>query len=124
MDRVPLKTVHINKCPVLAPIAVIRAQDAQRLEIDMAACLANIKKIKAATGLAEKLALVFSRGFTEQASDPDLEIYSGGFFSDADKQKMARIRAMPAEQLAGMTIDFSDPRLPEMLFRYRARNYP
>lgn len=124
MDRVPLKTVHINKCPVLAPIAVIRAQDAQRLEIDMAACLANIKKIKAATGLAEKLALVFSRSFTEQASDPDLEIYSGGFFSDADKQKMARIRAMPAEQLADMTIDFSNPRLPEMLFRYRARNFP
>jgi exodeoxyribonuclease-1 len=124
VDRVPLKTVHINKCPLLAPIAVIRAQDAQRLEIDLAACLANVQKIKAATGLAEKLALVFSRGFTEQASDPDLEIYSGGFFSDADKQKMARIRAMPAEQLAGMRIDFTDPRLPEMLFRYRARNYP
>lgn len=124
VDRIPLKTVHINKCPVLAPLSVISAEDEQRLEIDLSACLANIQKIKAATGLAKKLAIVFSHVYAEQESDPDIEIYSGGFFADADKQKMASIRVTPPEQLAAMTINFTDPRLPEMLFRYRARNYP
>ncbi len=123
--RIPLKTVHINKCPVLAPVSVIGLEDAQRLEIDLALCYANIDKIKAATGLAEKLAAVFSsQVYGEQDSDPDLEIYSGGFFSDNDKKQMTKIRLMPPEQLAVSAFKFTDSRLPEMLFRYRARNYP
>ncbi|MFZ2407065.1 MAG: exodeoxyribonuclease I, partial [Methylobacter sp.] len=123
--RIPLKTVHINKCPVLAPVSVIRPEDAQRLGIDLALCHGHIGKIKAASGLADKLAAVFSgQAYAEQDSDPDLEIYSGGFFSENDKKLMAKIRLMPPEQLAGSTFKFTDSRLPEMLFRYRARNYP
>ncbi len=123
--RIPLKTVHINKCPVLAPISVIRPDDELRLEINLALCQVNIEKIKAVTGLAEKLAQVFSgQTYDEQDSDPDLEIYSGGFFPETDKQKMTRIRVMPVEQLTKAAFDFADARLPEMLFRYRARNYP
>jgi exodeoxyribonuclease-1 len=123
--RIPLKTVHINKCPVLAPISVIKPDDAQRLAIDLALCLRNIDKIKAAQGLAKKLVAVFSgHAYAEQHSDPDLSIYSGGFFSEADRQKMLKIREMSPEQLAKSAISFNDPRLPEMLFRYRARNYP
>ena len=125
VTRIPLKTVHINKCPVLAPVSVIKPDDAQRLAIDLALCQENIDKIKAAKGLAEKLAAVFSgHAYSEQDSDPDLAIYSGGFFSDADKQKMAKIRVSSPEQLAKSKFSFTDPRLPEMLFRYRARNYP
>ena len=117
--------MHINKCPVLAPVSVIKPDDAERLAIDLALCQDNIDKIKAAKGLAEKLAAVFSgHAYSEQDSDPDLSIYSGGFFSEADKQKMAKIRASSPEQLAKSTFSFTDSRLPEMLFRYRARNYP
>lgn len=123
--RIPLKTVHLNKCPVLAPISVIRPPDAERLALDLASCHAHIAKIKAATGLAEKIVQVFSApsGF-ETDTDPDLMIYQGGFFSDEDKRKMTRLRSMTPEQLAASTLTFADPRLPEMLFRYRARNYP
>ena len=71
------------------------------------------------------LAALFSgHAYSEQDSDPDLAIYSGGFFSDTDKQKMAKIRASSPEQLAKSKLTFTDPRLSEMLFRYRARNYP
>lgn len=37
---------------------------------------------------------------------------------------MAKIRVTSPEQLAKTKFSFTDPRLPEMLFRYRARNYP
>jgi exodeoxyribonuclease I len=125
VSRIPLKTVHINKCPVLAPLSVIKTDDAQRLAIDLALCQINIDKIKSAKGLAEKLAAVFSgHAYSEQDFDPDLAIYNGGFFSDVDKQKMAKVRASSPEQLAKSAFSFTDPRLPEMLFRYRARNYP
>ncbi len=125
VSRIPLKTVHINKCPVLAPVSVIKPEDAERLAIDLALCQGTIDKIKAAKGLAEKLAAVFSdHAYSEQDSDPDLSIYSGGFFSEADKQIMAKIRVSSPEQLAKSAFSFTDQRLPEMLFRYRARNYP
>ncbi len=127
MERIPIKTVHLNKCPVLAPISVLKPDDRQRLDIDLEMCIANIDKIKLAQGLAEKIASVFSKnGFVDswQETDPDLAIYSGGFFSDADKQKMAKIRNAPADQLVNFPSNFDDKRLVEMLFRYRARNYP
>ncbi|MDP2901602.1 MAG: exodeoxyribonuclease I [Methylovulum sp.] len=123
--RIPLKTVHLNKCPVLAPITVIRQQDLERLQIDLDACHANINKIKAVADLPEKLAAVFSPPvYPAESVDPDLAIYSGGFFSDADKQKMAKVRVSSPEQLAKFKVVFADSRLPQMLFRYRARNYP
>ena len=33
---VPLKLIHINKCPVVAPLSVLRPEDQQRLGLDMA----------------------------------------------------------------------------------------
>ncbi|MEQ1637532.1 MAG: exodeoxyribonuclease I [Methylococcales bacterium] len=123
--RIPLKTVHINKCPVLAPLSVIRSEDAERLEIDLGYCQSVAEKIKLVVGLREKLAAVYSnRAYPEPQDDPDLAIYSGGFFSDADKQAIVKIKALSPEQLAKATFTFKDKRLPEMLFRYRARNFP
>ena len=37
---------------------------------------------------------------------------------------MQRIRQCPSEELAGLELGYDDDRLPEMLFRYRARNFP
>ncbi|NBV74630.1 MAG: exodeoxyribonuclease I [Methylococcaceae bacterium] len=33
--RLPIKTLHINKCPFIAPINVLRQQDCQRLNLDL-----------------------------------------------------------------------------------------
>lgn len=125
IERIPLKIVHVNKCPVLAPLSVIRSQDVERLQLNMNLIRAHGQKIKsAAAGLADKLAEVFQQPAAEALNpDPDFSLYSGGFFSDSDKQKMNLIRAAKAEKLAAQAFNFSDARLPEMLFRYRARNY-
>lgn len=37
---------------------------------------------------------------------------------------MEIIRHTAPKNLAALALDFDDPRLAEMLFRYRARNYP
>ncbi|AEG00724.1 exodeoxyribonuclease I [Methylomonas methanica] len=124
--RIPLKTVHINKSPVLAPLKVIRQNDAQRLELDLAQCRLHLERIKSAAGksLEQKLATVFTREYADTPDDPDVMIYSGGFFSHKDKNAMQKIRQTPPERLAILGADFDDARLPEMLFRYRGRNYP
>jgi exodeoxyribonuclease-1 len=51
-------------------------------------------------------------------------LYSGGFFSPADRHLMKKILAVPPRELAGHLWSFQDKRLPLMVFRYRARNHP
>jgi exodeoxyribonuclease-1 len=125
MGRIPMKTVHINRCPILVPMNTLRTTDAERLSIDLSLCFRHLELIKNGKDLVNKLAAVFTKpaGLAEP-DDPDLMIYSGGFFNGADKQKLARLRDMGPSQLALTNPSFDDPRLPEMLFRYRARNWP
>lgn len=122
--RIPVKTVHVNKCPVLAPISVLRAEDLQRLHIDKPTCQRNIEKLLADKRLPAKLAEVFSKPYDNDKDDPDLMLYSGGFFNDSDRAEMNNIRRLSPEELAHYDANFYDQRLPEMLFRYRARNFP
>jgi len=122
--RIPLKTVHINKCPVLAPLGVIKPDDAKRLELDINQHLLHLDRLKTAAFLKEKLAQVFTSDYPTLTEDPDLMIYSGGFFSNRDKASMTKIRAATPAALARLKPDFDDARLPEMLLRYRARNFP
>ena len=57
-------------------------------------------------------------------NDPDLMLYSGGFFSPADRHLMKKAIEVPANELGDHAWSFQDKRLPQMLFSYRARNYP
>jgi len=124
IDRIPLKTVHINKCPVLAPVSVIRPEDKKRLKLDYDSIERHLEKIKQATGLAEKIAAVFDQPFENKFDDPELMLYGGGFFSSQDKIEMEKVRYSTPTQLAQQTFNFQDKRLPELLLRYKARNYP
>lgn len=125
VERVPLKTVHINKCPVLAPLSVIRPQDAERLNLDLNLCIANAKKITDAIHINKKVAEIFNESsYSDSFIDPDTAIYSGGFFSEIDMQKFLTIKACNIEELMQLKLSFNDSRLDEMFFRYKGRNYP
>lgn len=123
-ERVALKTVHLNKCPVIVPMKTMREKDAERLHINLDQCNEHWSKIRGINGLSAKLADVFSGSPEQSTADPDLMLYSGGFFSNADRRKMDAIRSAAPDSLADAEFEFDDPRLPEMLFRYRARNFP
>ena len=77
-----------------------------------------------ARGFTAKMQAVFSERSFEAASDPDLMLYGGGFFSEHDRRAMDDVRASSPAELASASFPFEDPRLPQMLFRYRARNFP
>ena len=124
IERIPLKTIHINKCPVVAPISVLLPEDQNRLQIDLDVCWKNLEKIKQRKNITGKLFKVFGESNFAVENNPDLMIYSGGFFNNADKAKMERIRELEMADFAELDLNFADPRIPEMLFRYRARNAP
>ncbi len=123
-QRIPIKEIHINKAPIVAPAGMLTKVEAERLNISGDDCRTHLQMLRGSAELQQKLAAVFAERPFEEDLDPDHGLYSGGFFGAADKAAMERIRSTPAEQLASLELAFQDPRLEEMLLRYKARNYP
>jgi exodeoxyribonuclease-1 len=109
---------------MLAPMKTLTAEAADRWRIDDALVAHHARSLQDAPGLAEKVQRAHTLAAFQPETDPDLMLYSGGFFSDGDRLEMARLRVLTPQELAEQRLVFEDPRLPEMLFRYRARNWP
>ena len=125
VERLPLKVVHANRCPALAPLSVLAGVDLARIGLDTDVAAANAQRLRAATGVPAKIAELF--GGEREAREPedaDLAIYSGGFLDDGDRNHGRTVRSTPPESLAALETGFRDARCRELLFRYRARNYP
>lgn len=122
VQRIPLKGVHANKSPMLAPLNVLRPGDAERLGLDLPLAMQRQQQLLAVKAtLAPKIREVFSTPPREPA-DAELSLYAG-FPSDADKQRFTRVRAAGPVQLAQMQGLFEGARYNELLLRYRARYY-
>jgi len=124
VERVPLKTVHLNKCPALAPVGVLRPQDAERWGLDPARCRDHLAMLRPIAELAEKVRGIMGFRENEEFSrDVDLRLYEG-FIGDEDRRALEAFRRLTPEQMARSRPSFKDERLPELVFRYRARNFP
>lgn len=126
--RPALKTIHINKCPMVVPASMLKTIPVERRkewQLDKDIMQQNLQWLRAHPEIIAKLISVFDRAYDEKSTiDPDLMIYSGGFFSQNDKAAMNSIRTSNEQALAESEFAFQDSRLAEMLFRYKARNYP
>lgn len=123
-ERIPLKTVHLNKCPVIVPMATMNAPEAERWQIDLRLAKTYADKLRDNPSLTRKIQDVHEAREFPPISDPDQNLYGGGFFSNLDRSKMDDLTEMNPKDLSRTRMQFDDPRLPEMLFRYRARNWP
>ena len=119
-----LKLIHVNRCPVVAPMKVLRAQDQARLQLDMSEYQARAARlIEAAQVWQDKLAIIYASEDFTPSEDPEQQLYDG-FLGERDRQLCERVRLSDPEQLGKDAWPFDDARLPELLFRYRARNFP
>lgn len=123
VERIPIKEVHINRSPMLATLNLLDQAAQDRLQIDMARCQQNWQKLSR-VDLRSKLNDIFTLREFDEHTDPERMLYSGGFFSKEDRRLMNDVASASGEQLAERTFPFADNRLPELLFRYRARNFP
>ncbi|MGH8085162.1 MAG: exodeoxyribonuclease I [Lysobacter sp.] len=123
-ERVALKEVHLNRSPALSAWEHLRSEDFQRLGIDPVQAEANAARLRAAgPSLVEKVRQVFAREREHRPGDVDASLYDA-FIGDSDKRLFPSVRSTPPEALGAATFGFRDARLPELLFRYRARNWP
>lgn len=125
-QRLPVKSVKINKCPALAPRNTLNAEAVGRIGIDPDICERHWRKLKAyceKTDFAQRVASAYTDKTFEPVEDVDQALYDG-FFDSADTPLLMQIRRAAPQALATARFEFHDWRLPELFFRYRARNWP
>ena len=121
--RLPIKTVHLNKSPmVVGNLKTLRPELAERWGMDLAQALAHAQHARALPDMSAIWPEVFARP-AEPAPDVEQDLY-GGFVGTADRRRLEQLRHMNGAQLAAAHPRFDDPRLPELVWRYRARNFP
>ena len=123
VHRLPVKSVHLNKSPmVVRNLDTLTADMAARWDIDKDLAQAHAALACGLPDMSAIWAEVFKRA-VEPVADVDEALY-GGFIDTADRRRLDQLRMLPAAELAHSRTGFDDERLSELVFRYRARNFP
>ena len=121
-ERVALKGIHLNRCPVVATTKLLDRPSAKNLGIDLDRCEQHWRLLLK-TDISTKVREVFADGQYANLDDAEVELYQG-FLPDADRPLLGKVRGLEAKQLVNSDIQFHDERYRELLFRYRARHAP
>jgi exodeoxyribonuclease-1 len=124
LTRLPVKSIHLNKSPIaISQLKTLSPQRAATLGIDVEQALAHAAIAANGPDLTALWQEVYQPAAKGPTPDVDEDLY-GGFIGNGDRRQLAYLRSLPAEQLAQAAVSFDDRRLDELLFRYRARNFP
>lgn len=123
--RLPIKTIHINKSPiVIGNLKTLSTERAAKWGLDIAQALRHAELAALnANLLAGMWPAIFERPAREGRADVDEDLY-GGFVGNEDRRTLQGLRTLTGAQLASKRPAFNDARLDELFFRYRARNFP
>jgi exodeoxyribonuclease-1 len=121
-------TIKVNRAPVLLPMSDISSEAAQRLGLNgdrLRSHLSQLRAAREARGAAftAECQDVYRSASRAVDANPDTALY-GSFVPKEDRGLIQEVRDASPAELRDRRFAFSDPRLPELLFRYRARNWP
>jgi exodeoxyribonuclease-1 len=120
--RLPIKTIHVNRAPIVIANLNVLGPAAARFGIDLARARHHAALAGQLPDLSALWAGVFRRPPAAAPVDVEEDLY-GGFLGEADRHRLDRLRGLAPEGLAQPRA-FDDPRLAGLLFRYRARHFP
>ena len=128
VEKPPIKTIRLNRAPVLLPTHWVAGEVAESLGLDGDLHRRHLSLLRAAraadqVGFVSRFQDLWQEQSFPERSDPDQLLYNG-FVSDGDRALCDQAIAEHPSALASQTFSFADQRLQEMLFRYRARNFP
>lgn len=123
MSRLPIKSIHINKSPmVVGSLKTLSPAMAEKWGVDMELCLQHAAVARDLPDMSAQWKAVFTRDAGEPL-DADQDLY-GGFIGNEDRRRLERIKRLSPQELALDKTGFDDARLTELVWRYRARNFP
>lgn len=123
--RIPIKEIHLNKCPILATTKLLKTM--QNHSIDEMLCKKNYEALLSHKEIVlSKIFEIYQVPRTYESdphSEPVESLLYQGFFERSDRQQMDLIPKMNGQELLNYDFYFHDPRALPLLFIYRARNF-
>jgi len=130
-ERPPISIVRLNSCPYLAPLNVLDTKALGRLGLNLDQCKNNLALLTAHPVVKARFIAAFRYDRREEeVLDPEYALYQGGFYSDADRRQLERFHRMLSVKgaLAAknefLRMHFQDSRIPTLMGRLLARNFP
>ena len=119
-----VKEMKYNHCPAVAPLGVLEQGDGwQKIGLNKSQIEKNLKSLLAHPEFIEQMRTENEeREEFPPAVDPESALYDG-FLDNTDKTRCAAVRRATLNDLADFHPDFHDPRLPDLLLHYKARNF-
>lgn len=125
LERLPVKWVRSNRCPMLSPTAVLDDAAAARTGIDLGRAATHARQLVASESLLAALERIFAAPHESGELDAEQALYAG-FVPRGDRARIDRVPDMTPEQVADWVNredqPFADPRLNELLLRYAGRH--
>ena len=119
-----VKELKYNRCPAVAPLGVMRAEDWGRIGLSLDVVEKNRKALLGRPDFAEKMrTTVEERPEFPPAEEVEGALYDG-FLDNGDRVRCEAVRNALERDLADFHPEFADPRLPELLVHYKGRNFP
>lgn len=120
-----VKELCCNKCPAVAPMAVLDNDDGWgKIGLSREIVQKNLEILLKHPEFAEQMRSEYeNRPEFPPAIEPEAALYDG-FLDNTDRIKVAAVRNADGNKLADFHPDFHDPRLSELLLHYKGRNFP
>ncbi|MBR3163994.1 exodeoxyribonuclease I [Candidatus Saccharibacteria bacterium] len=120
-----IKELKYNHCPAVAPLSVLESAHAwQNIHLDRATIDKHLKILLAHPDLIERVREQYEKmPEFPKAKDAEAALYDA-FLDRPDRTRCDAVKNASLRDLADFHPDFDDPRLPELLLHYKARNYP
>ncbi|ARU05031.1 exodeoxyribonuclease I [Comamonas serinivorans] len=123
VSRLPIKGIHLNKSPiVIRNLRTLSDAQAQRWGVDLAQAERHAQQLRGLPDMTHVWRRVYERP-AMAPRDVDEDLY-GGFLSDSDRDRLVQFIELSPEAMSRARLGFDDPRLQELVFRFRARNFP
>jgi len=119
---IPVKGVAANKCPAIAPINVLTGDTEKAIGLTTAEAKINFGKLKKLPELRTKLISAYDQAYELQDTDVEQSLYSGGFTSTGDRQKLNGLRIAVEKDTTISIPVFEDTRFNELALRFIANN--
>lgn len=123
--KIPVKELHYNKAPAVAPLGVLEQSDGwAKVQLDMQTLEKHKSILISAPHFAENIRSMFEqRPEFQKAPDSEAQLYDG-FVQDRDRMRIETVRNANPRELADFHPEFTDERLDPLLLHYKARSYP
>lgn len=119
----PAKELSPGNCPAVSPLAALDAASQERIHLDKATIARHLAALEAGDLIDRLKQVMRQEPSFPPLTDVDGRLYEG-FLGNADKAEQTKIRTASPAALAALTPRFTDPRLPGLFSRYKARNFP